>query len=151
MSTFTRLVTRDKDDKDDKGFTLIELLVVIIIIGILAAIAIPMFLNQKRRGYDASLKSDLRNAANAMETYYTETDSYPVGLNSTVWSGNSVMLNGEPVKLSGNNALTLHFNATGDAYCLVGTNPKASRPAGFFYISSLGGIQPTGTITCGTY
>ncbi|MDX6285418.1 MAG: type pilus assembly protein PilA [Frankiales bacterium] len=146
-----KFTLRSLHERDESGFTLIELLVVIIIIGILAAIAIPMFMNQKKRGYDASLKSDLRNAANAMETYYTSNDVYPVSLDGTVWSGNAVALDGEAVKLSGNNSITLKFNAAGDAYCLVGTNPKASRPTGFFYISSVGGIQPTGTTSCGTY
>src|SRR3712207_6013818 len=60
----------------EEGFTLIELLVVILIIGILAAIAIPSFLNQKGKGVDASAKSDARAAATAMETYYTDRGNY---------------------------------------------------------------------------
>ena len=56
-------------DENEEGFTLIELLVVIIIIGILAAIAIPVFLNQRKKGWDSAVRSDLRNAATAQETY----------------------------------------------------------------------------------
>ena len=62
--------------EDEKGFTLIELLVVILIIGILAAIAIPAFLNQKGKAYDSNAKSDARTAATAQETYFTDNNAY---------------------------------------------------------------------------
>ncbi|TMM02101.1 MAG: type II secretion system protein [Actinobacteria bacterium] len=60
----------------EEGFTLIELLVVILIIGILAAIAIPSFLNQKGKGEDAQAKSSVRSAQTAMETFYTDKGDY---------------------------------------------------------------------------
>ena len=62
--------------QDEKGFTLIELLVVILIIGILAAIALPAFLNQREKAQDSTAKSDARTAQTAMETYYTDNQTY---------------------------------------------------------------------------
>lgn len=50
------------------GFTLIELLVVFVVIGILASIALDVFLDQRRKGWDAAVQSDIRNAATAQET-----------------------------------------------------------------------------------
>jgi type IV pilus assembly protein PilA len=62
--------------QDEKGFTLIELLVVILIIGILAAIALPAFLNQREKAQDSEAKSNVRTAQTAMETYYTDNQKY---------------------------------------------------------------------------
>jgi prepilin-type N-terminal cleavage/methylation domain-containing protein len=58
-------------EEREGGFTLIELLVVILIIAILAAIAIPVFLQQRRKGWVAQAESTLKNAATAQESYAT--------------------------------------------------------------------------------
>jgi type IV pilus assembly protein PilA len=66
--------------QDEGGFTLIELLVVILIIGILAAIAIPSFLNQTSKAYDASAKELARTAETTAETYATDHSGSYEGL-----------------------------------------------------------------------
>jgi type IV pilus assembly protein PilA len=62
--------------QDEKGFTLIELLVVILIIGILAAIALPAFLNQRGKAQDTAAKSQARTMQTAQETFYTDEQAY---------------------------------------------------------------------------
>ena len=75
--------------QSESGFTLIELLVVVAIIGILAAIAIPQFSAYRKRGYEAQIKSDLRNAATAEEAYFAGTQ--PSVYKSGAITGNTVL------------------------------------------------------------
>jgi type IV pilus assembly protein PilA len=61
---------------------LIELLVVIVVIAILAAIAVPVYLKQRQKGYAAQVQAALKNAATAVESYATESNGSYSGLNA---------------------------------------------------------------------
>jgi len=79
-------------EEKDKGFTLVELLVVIAILGILTAIAVPTFLNQRNKAYDAAAKSDVANIGREIATYFVD-NSTVTGLD--MWSDPSDASNGE--------------------------------------------------------
>jgi len=126
---------RKSMEEKDEGFTLIELLVVIIIIGILAAIAIPVFLSQRQKGYDAQTKSDLRNAALAEETYATDNSTY---LGCTGAAACKTALPG--YNYSAGDLLWIGTATAGatTGYCIVG---KSKSNNYFYYDSGLGGLQ----------
>src|SRR5450432_4471262 len=119
-----RKAMKDKEE----GFTLIELLVVMIIIGILAAIAIPVFLSQRQKGYDASVKSDLRTIANELESYNTDAQAYPAITGGVVSTAgvSTIGTDATTVRTSSNNTFTYVLStagvsAAGAAYCLTGS------------------------------
>jgi prepilin-type N-terminal cleavage/methylation domain-containing protein len=77
MSITTALKARREQLRDrEAGFTLIELLVVVIIIGILAAIAIPVYIGVQNNAKDSAVQSDLTNIKTAEVSYFTTKGSY---------------------------------------------------------------------------
>jgi len=100
------------------GFTLIELLVVILIIGILAAIAIPSFLNQREKGQDACAKSMARTMETSMETYYVNNNTYSGG---TVGALNAI--ENQVTGGSCGTTTTISAGQAGTAATCTGTDP----------------------------
>jgi type IV pilus assembly protein PilA len=134
----------------DEGFTLIELLVVILIVGALAAIAIPSFLNQRQKGQDACAKNHVRTMATAMETWYTERNTYAgvtIGALTSIERGvvaNNVCGNLTRSLVGGTVAATGRCAgaATAVAYCVDQTSVSGQTAAGngtVFTISKVAG------------
>lgn len=115
---------------NNRGFTLLELIVVVAVLGILAAIAVQQFQLHRARAIDASMRSDLKNAALAMESYYGEFLSYPT--NET-----AILL----VGYRRTNGVTLAISVpTPSTFTLTASRPHGSQPS-FSFDSSTGLIN----------
>lgn len=92
-----------------KGFTLIELLIVVAIIAILAAIAVPNFLEAQVRAKVSRVKADQRSLATALESYYVDTNSYPANDSSTATSNTDIFGQGVNAGLTDPSAALLEM------------------------------------------
>jgi type IV pilus assembly protein PilA len=126
--------------QDEKGFTLIELLVVILIIGILAAVAIPTFLNQRGKAYDSNAQSMVKSAQIAEETYATS--------NNGTYATTAAELEAIDPSLADTSAATLGtpLNVSSAGYTVSAT---ALNTGDSFTIEETNGVQ-TDTCAVGT-
>ena len=110
-------------EERENGFTLIELLVVIVIIAILAAIAIPVFLNQREKGWRSQAVSDMKNAATAVESMATENGGSYVAANGL--DETSAALLGEGFRPG--SLVSVQVTATASTYCIRGLHDQLSE------------------------
>jgi len=132
---------RKSMEEKDQGFTLIELLVVIIIIGILAAIAIPLFLNQRKKAEDSAAKADVSTIGKEIATYYVDWDgtTHP----TIAQTADEYTLNGDKI---GNRSTNVDLgdgleNAGPTTWCVDVTNPEGDKAVVGFKYSAEGGLE----------